>query len=67
MVAAPTGVEEATRLRGIVAGVTYWAWDGLTEDPHPLRWDESRREADEAWVPVLTPAGPGVLVWANSD
>ncbi|WUO43891.1 DUF6210 family protein [Streptomyces sp. NBC_00285] len=30
--------------------------------------DESRlAEADEAWVPVLTPDGPGVLTWENSD
>ncbi|MEV5707323.1 DUF6210 family protein [Actinoallomurus sp. NPDC052274] len=24
-------------------------------------------EADEAWVPVRTPDGPGILVWCNSD
>ncbi|MFJ4983648.1 DUF6210 family protein [Streptomyces sp. NPDC088732] len=36
--------------------------------PTPLVLDESRlSEADEAWVPVLTPDGPGVLVWENSD
>ena len=30
--------------------------------------DESRiLEADEAWIPVITPHGPGVLVWPNSD
>ncbi|WP_328753160.1 DUF6210 family protein [Streptomyces sp. NBC_00285] len=34
----------------------------------PLLLDESRlAEADEAWVPVLTPDGPGVLTWENSD
>ncbi|MDX8149202.1 DUF6210 family protein [Lentzea sp. BCCO 10_0061] len=33
-----------------------------------LRLDESRiREADEAWIPVITPDGPGLLVWCNSD
>ncbi|MET7694726.1 DUF6210 family protein [Streptomyces sp. NPDC005483] len=36
--------------------------------PAPLVLDESRlAEADEAWVPVLTPDGPGVLTWENSD
>ncbi|MFD4657141.1 DUF6210 family protein [Kitasatospora sp. NPDC058444] len=36
--------------------------------PTPLVLDESRlSEVDEAWVPVLTPDGPGVLVWENSD
>jgi hypothetical protein len=60
--------DERDRLRRIVAGVTYWACDGLTEEPHGLRLDDSRmHEADEAWVPVLTPDGPGVLVWFNSD
>jgi hypothetical protein len=33
-----------------------------------LKLDESRiAEADEAWVPVLTPDGSGVLMWFNSD
>ncbi|MGM1060082.1 DUF6210 family protein [Saccharothrix sp. Mg75] len=41
---------------------------GHDEEPHPLLLDGSRMsEADEAWVPVLTPDGPGVLVWSNSD
>ncbi|MFE7398808.1 DUF6210 family protein [Streptomyces sp. NPDC057557] len=56
------------RLRGIIEGIPYWASDGHTEDLHTLRLDESRiRDADEAWVPVITPDGPGVLLWANSD
>ncbi|MFJ5921800.1 DUF6210 family protein [Kitasatospora sp. NPDC092948] len=60
--------DERRRLREIVADVRYWTSDGVTEQPHALRLDESRLPcADEAWVPVLTPDGPGVLVWANSD
>ncbi|MFJ3673123.1 DUF6210 family protein [Streptomyces sp. NPDC090106] len=36
--------------------------------PAPLALDESRlAKADEAWVPVLTPDGPGYLTWENSD
>ena len=34
----------------------------------PLILDESRLdEVDEAWVPVTSPDGPGVLIWENSD
>ncbi|WP_369184712.1 DUF6210 family protein [Streptomyces sp. Y1] len=43
---------------------------GGTDEPVPpsLVLDESRlAEAAEAWLPVLTPDGPGVLVWENSD
>ncbi|MET8625440.1 DUF6210 family protein [Kitasatospora sp. NPDC004669] len=59
---------ELDTLREIVRGLSYWACDGHTEEPHDLRLDESRvREIDEAWVPVITPDGPGLLVWANSD
>lgn len=30
--------------------------------------DETRmRVLDEAWIPVRTPDGPGILVWLNSD
>jgi len=36
--------------------------------PAALAQDESRpTEADEAWIPVRTPAGPGCLAWENSD
>ena len=34
----------------------------------PLQLDDSRfGEADEAWIPVVTPDGLGVLIWENSD
>ncbi|MER7579655.1 DUF6210 family protein [Kitasatospora sp. NPDC097691] len=60
--------DERERLRDLIGAVRYWACDGTTEKPHPLRLDESRiGDADEAWVPVITPDGPGVLVWLNSD
>lgn len=59
---------ERDRLRESVEAIDYWACDGVAEEPHLLRLDESRiREADEAWVPVITPDGPAVLVWCNSD
>ncbi|MFI8456658.1 DUF6210 family protein [Kitasatospora sp. NPDC085464] len=48
-----------------IAGTRVVEWSGR---PPWLQLDESRiGEADEAWVPVITPDGPGVLVWLNSD
>jgi hypothetical protein len=60
--------EELDNLREAVRGIRYWECDGLNERPHPLQLDEERlTDADEAWIPVLTPDGPGILVWFNSD
>jgi hypothetical protein len=60
--------EEVNRLRKAVAGICYWACDGETEAPRPLQLDERQlSEADEAWIPVFTPDGSGILVWFNSD
>ncbi|MFD5462005.1 DUF6210 family protein [Kitasatospora sp. NPDC127059] len=60
--------DERARLRGIVGRVPYWTSDGQTDARHALELDEGRiHEADEAWVPVVTPDGPGLLVWSNSD
>lgn len=60
--------EELDRLRSVVGDIGYWASDGLTDEPHALRLDDSRiPDVDEAWIPVDTPDGPGVLVWNNSD
>ncbi|MEU8825841.1 DUF6210 family protein [Streptomyces sp. NPDC048636] len=60
--------DERHRLRAIVEDICYWECDGHTEKPRSLRIDESRmHELDEAWLPVRTPDGPGVLVWNNSD
>ncbi|GHH30973.1 DUF6210 family protein [Lentzea cavernae] len=60
--------DERSRLRDGVAMIGYWACDGSDEELTELRLDESRmRDADEAWVPVITADGPGVLVWCNSD
>lgn len=60
--------DERARLRESIAIIGYWACDGSEEELTVLRLDESRiREADEAWIPVITPDGPGLLVWCNSD
>lgn len=59
---------ERDRLRTTIEAIRYWACDGSTGEPHVLRLDETRmHELDEAWVPVITPDGPGMLVWFNSD
>ncbi|MGY0059060.1 DUF6210 family protein [Streptomyces sp. LZ34] len=64
----PWTPDELARLREVVEGVTFWVCDGTNEVPHPLRLDEDRLgEADEAWIPVATPDGQGVLLWCNSD
>jgi hypothetical protein len=55
------------RIRAAVALVRM---DSSTGGPSEarLKLDDSRlAEADEAWIPVVTPDGPGVLIWDNSD
>jgi hypothetical protein len=61
--------DEVERLRKAVGGVGYWASDESGDaSASPLQLDEQHlREADEAWVPVRTPHGPGILAWPNSD
>ncbi|MGW2646638.1 DUF6210 family protein [Streptomyces sp. NPDC001393] len=56
------------RLRAAVASHVYGSANRDDLFPTPLALDESRlADVDEAWVPVVTPDGPGVLVWENSD
>jgi hypothetical protein len=62
-----------TRLRGAVEKIAVeesgqTAGDLRSREQKPLVLDESRLgEMDEAWVPVITADGPGLLVWNNSD
>jgi hypothetical protein len=43
-------------------------WADFPDEAEPLRVDDTRlAEIDEAWVPVISPDGPGVLTWPNSD
>jgi hypothetical protein len=56
---------EISRLRDAVASIPYWTETG---DRTFLRLDEPQlADADEAWIPVLTPDGPAILTWPNSD
>ena len=56
-------------LRSAVAEIPFW-WEDAEGESHraQLALDEPRlAEAVEGWVPVLTPSGPGVLIWPNCD
>jgi hypothetical protein len=56
------------RLRSMIAFHVYGSANRKDLFPTPLALDESRlAEIDEAWIPVVTPDGPGLLVWENSD
>lgn len=56
-------------LRSAVRKIPFWTSSlGGDDERGALDVDESRiDEAVEAWLPVTTPAGPGVLVWPNCD
>ena len=56
-------------LRHVVSKIPFWYMDAQGETQRvQLEVDASRlHEAAEAWVPVLTPQGPGILVWPNCD
>ncbi|QFG21091.1 DUF6210 family protein [Actinomadura sp. WMMB 499] len=71
--AGPRGIGPGLldRIRSAVGALRFWP-SGPSAEPGtgraPLRLDEERLpELDEAWVPVRTPDGPGVLMWDNSD
>lgn len=58
------------RLRELVAAVPYWVVgdNGKGDAREHLTVDDARLgELAEAWVPVTTPDGPGVLMWDNCD
>lgn len=61
--------ERLDQLRKLVEGFPYWkSLSSLDESREALRFDESRLgELAEAWIPVLTPDGPGVLLAQNCD
>lgn len=62
--------EPLRRLQDAVGRIPFWTCtsDGQGEERHMLAVDVSRlADVDEAWVPVRTPDGPGVLLWFNPD
>lgn len=53
------------RLEDIVQTIPFWNED---DQPTRLRLDLARiKEACEAWVPVITTEGDGILIWPNCD
>ncbi len=62
--------DRVQQLRDRIGTIPYWVSspDGNSEARVPLVLDEARiDEAVEAWVPVSTPDGRGVLMWENCD
>jgi hypothetical protein len=56
------------RVRDIVQGIQCANSEPDVWELQELRLDDSRlAEIDEAWLPVVSPDGPGVLLWPNSD
>jgi hypothetical protein len=62
-------LERVDELAALVAAVPMWRIDRKEgDDRFFLALDRARlHELTEAWVPVRTPYGPGVLVFANCD
>lgn len=61
--------ERLARLRALIETIPYWQCILEGRDTgHRLRIDASRiHELAEAWVPVETPDGPGVVLYKNCD
>jgi hypothetical protein len=65
--ALPT--ERLTALSDLVRSIPYWQCNFVSDgSKYPLQLDTSRMdEIAEAWIPVETPDGAGVLVYKNCD
>ncbi len=66
----PPSRQEA--LTAAIQQIPYWHRESHQPDGEELRGClqiDTRRveEMSEAWVPVMTPDGPGILVWDNCD
>ncbi len=59
-----------TELEQIIAAIRHWESDRETQVdvPHALHLDTTQLfNIAEAWIPVHTIHGPGILTWHNSD
>ena len=64
----PLEPELLDRVRRAVSLIRFWPDSQGSATFEPLVLDEDRLDdLDEAWVPVTTADGPGVLLWPNSD
>ena len=61
--------ERIENLRKLVGEIPFWvADDNLVNPRSNLTLDDSQlSEIEEAWVPVQTQIGSGILVWDNCD
>lgn len=61
--------ERLNTLSRLVEEISYWSSSAECRDhKYQLRLDRSRiSEIAEAWIPVHTPDGPGVLLYDNCD
>ncbi len=61
--------DRITKLRDLIAEIPCWHTGESREDSRSfLQLDTVRmRECVEAWIPILTPYGPGILILKNSD
>lgn len=62
--------EQIARLRAIIGAIPFWHTNrhGQRDSCGFLALDMTRLDnLTEAWIPVLTPYGPGILVCDNSD
>jgi hypothetical protein len=66
---SPLPDERYCELAEYIETIPYWYYKKLDDCVRErVRVDETRMaEICEAWVPVLTPEGKGVLLWGNCD
>jgi hypothetical protein len=56
------------QLKALIAEIYCWYIANDVDERHALQLDESRMdECIEAWIPVITPYGKGILTLRNSD
>ena len=65
----PWTPDRTATLASLVGEIPCWRTNASVEDKREyLQLDESRmHECVEAWIPVVTPYGTGILTLANSD
>jgi hypothetical protein len=60
--------ERLARLSAMVGELSYWRCSSRHPDRYSIQVDMDRiDEIAEAWIPVETPDGPGVLLYQNCD